>query len=903
MTNSDTTEVPQWYLARDGKRFGPIEQDKFTDLIQRGQVRKTDLVWQQGFSDWIEAQKVPGLFSGTADPALRQEPRFEQSEERAEAKQSAPRQPGNKIGQVSGTAKPPVRNQRPAANGHGSGTVSRSMEDQLRAEPRFEAEDRPKFIQSPGYRSGDSHGGSWAKRIAGGFAVLLFMGVMAVVALPFVVPADFIRDRIALIVKEQTGRDFAVRGRTSFTFFPNIGVELNDVSLSNPPGMSGEQFAKIAVLKINLKLIPLLSRQLEVDHFILNKPEFALFRTREGEVNWRFGKSGTAMVQPSDTKFADTAGERSVRPGLGDLSFIARAHAQDARSNSGLLAIQDLKLGSARIIDGSISYTDQMTEVRQRADKINIAITLPQLRDPLDANGDFVWKEERIEFVANVQSPIALLNTQASPLKLVIEAKPVSGSIEGEGTLKDGFNFKGTGAAQSGSLRSLVHWLEGELPNTRGYGAFDVSSKLEMRGNEIIFDNAKLKLDETNAVASGRINLSGPKPVVNAKVAADQIDLSAYISAFGETATRKSQGLANQDRRSLTNLIESINQPNSQVVVTGSTAKSNLDRAAKKSDRAPTKSELSIEGLDSANLDVNFQLEKLLFSNIQIDQSNIDVRLKDGLLSANLKKFGLYGGQGQGQVKIDSRKSVPGLSSVVDIKGVSALPFLKDAANFDWISGKTRLAIDVVGSGKSDQEIRSSLQGKGSILFEDGAIEGINIPQIMRAFQNGRISGWSREPSLKTDFSELSGTFTIDKGVANNSDLQLRGPLLRLTGGGEVNIVKENLDYVVRPKLVASLEGQGGQQSDLQGLEVPVRIKGPWKTPRISPDIEGIVNDPAALTNTIDNAAKAIKKLGKNKDFESMIKGVLNGQSDGNSANQPEGQSFNANEILEQLTR
>ncbi|MGI9380747.1 MAG: AsmA-like C-terminal region-containing protein, partial [Methyloligellaceae bacterium] len=468
---------------------------------------------------------------------------------------------------------------------------------------------------------------------------------------------------------------------------------------------------------------------------------------------------------------------------------------------------------------------------------------------------------------------------------------------------KEGFIFKGTGSAQSRSLRSLVHWLDGELPNTRGYGAFDVSSKLEMRGNEIVFDNAKLKLDNTNAVASGRINLSGSKPVVNAKVAADQIDLSAYISAFGEMATRKSQGLVNQDRRSLTNLIESINQPNSQVVVTGSTAKSNSDRVAKKSDRAPTNSELSVEGLNSANLDVNFQLEKLLFSNIQIEKSNIDVRLKDGLLSANLKNFGLYGGQGQGQVKIDSRKSVPDLSSVLDIKGVSALPFLKDAANFDWISGKTRLAIDVVGSGTSDQEIRSSLQGKGSILFENGAIEGINIPQIMRAFGNGRISGWSRETSLKTDFSELSGTFTINKGVANNSDLQLTGPLMRLTGGGEVNIVKENLDYVVRPKLVASLEGQGAQQSDLQGLEVPVRIKGPWKKPRISPDIEGIVNDPAAMTNTINNAAKAIKKLGKNKDFESMINGVLNGQSGGDPANQSEGQSFNANKILEQLTR
>ena len=46
--------------------------------------------------------------------------------------------------------------------------------------------------------------------------------------------------------------------------------------------------------------------------------------------------------------------------------------------------------------------------------------------------------------------------------------------------------------------------------------------------------------------------------------------------------------------------------------------------------------------------------------------------------------------------------------------------------------------------------------------------------------------------------------------------------------------------------------------------------------------------------------AKVIKKLKKNKDFESMINGVLGGQS--GDSKKP-GSSFNAEKILEQLNR
>ena len=55
----------------------------------------------------------------------------------------------------------------------------------------------------------------------------------------------------------------------------------------------------------------------------------------------------------------------------------------------------------------------------------------------------------------------------------------------------------------------------------------------------------------------------------------------------------------------------------------------------------------------------------------------------------------------------------------------------------------------------------------------------------------------------------------------------------------------QTLKFRVDPQLVASLEGQGGK-TDLQGLGVPIMIAGPWATPSIYPDIEGILNDPAA---------------------------------------------------------
>ncbi|MEQ1711359.1 MAG: DUF4339 domain-containing protein, partial [Hyphomicrobium sp.] len=49
-----TSEI-QWYIARDGKQYGPLSDPEMGLFVQGGHLRPTDLVWRAGFSDWLPA--------------------------------------------------------------------------------------------------------------------------------------------------------------------------------------------------------------------------------------------------------------------------------------------------------------------------------------------------------------------------------------------------------------------------------------------------------------------------------------------------------------------------------------------------------------------------------------------------------------------------------------------------------------------------------------------------------------------------------------------------------------------------------------------------------------------------------------------------------------------------------
>jgi AsmA protein len=83
-------------------------------------------------------------------------------------------------------------------------------------------------------------------------------------------------------------------------------------------------------------------------------------------------------------------------------------------------------------------------------------------------------------------------------------------------------------------------------------------------------------------------------------------------------------------------------------------------------------------------------------------------------------------------------------------------------------------------------------------------------------------------------------------------------PLMRMNATGTIDVGRRQLDATLKPRLVGSLSGQGGA-ADLTGLELPIRLSGPWSEPQLSADIDAVLKDP-------DKAVETLKELGKQLD-------------------------------------
>jgi len=133
----------------------------------------------------------------------------------------------------------------------------------------------------------------------------------------------------------------------------------------------------------------------------------------------------------------------------------------------------------------------------------------------------------------------------------------------------------------------------------------------------------------------------------------------------------------------------------------------------------------------------------------------------------------------------------------------------------------------------------------------------------------------------KTDFSELTATFNIKNGVAHNDDLAMKAPVFRLTKGeskGDIDIGKEQINYLAKPTLVNSLKGQGGKDAEQLGsVGVPVKITGTFAAPKFGIDMAALGQ---ALAKSVALDALSEKLGGTKAD---ALKGLLNSKSSSDS--------------------
>ncbi|MCA6111875.1 AsmA family protein [Bradyrhizobium cenepequi] len=265
---------------------------------------------------------------------------------------------------------------------------------------------------------------------------------------------------------------------------------------------------------------------------------------------------------------------------------------------------------------------------------------------------------------------------------------------------------------------------------------------------------------------------------------------------------------------------------------------------------------IDLIGLNYVDAQAKISAAELNIGDGRFAPAAIEASLMSGVLKARLANLGTYEGNANGDLYIDATSN-PSYTLSADLSNVRALPLLRSLADFDKLDGRMQAKIAVRSSGNSQRAIMGNMSGTAFAVFRDGAIRGLNVAQMIRSLTTSPLSGWQEGDQLATDLSQLSASFKIDKGQAVTTDLNLVGPLVKMTGVGTVDLGTKMIGFRVAPKLVLTTEGQG-RTADPVGLGIPVMIEGPWDSPRIYPEMQGILDNPEAAYAKLREMGKGL---------------------------------------------
>lgn len=619
-----------------------------------------------------------------------------------------------------------------------------------------------------------------------GLAAIAIIGAIVVFVGPLFISTDDLRNSLFAQVESATGYRLRVSGPLQVSFFPSLDLVAEDVGIAQSGGANSAEMAKAKSLRFGLQLAALFGGQVKMTEITLIDPVIAIPQVRTPA-------KGNA--------------ETAAPPQVGTGSAIA--------------SLKSFSLDKLVIKNGTLILPGSGGAPGKRIEALNLEASLPSAAATLSFDGSAVIDGKSIQAAGSVGGFSQLLDGQAVPVSLAIDAP----SYLGEKAILNGI------ASYQGDTFALSQF-------SARAGDKSATGSASYKGSLVTLH--PLNISAIGFALSGSVvaDLSGAVPAVNAVFSGQTLNLDALLAKFG-AAPAGAGG-------------------------SGSAGWSDA--------------KIDFSALRSVTAKLKLTAGELIYSNIKISQATLQATIAGGKLSATLPSFKLYQGAGALALDVDASGKSPAQRIRLSLANFDAYPFLKDAAGFESLEGVGTISLDLTSSVASQRTLVSTLNGTAKFEFANGAIRGINIAKAVRSLSTGILSGWQANEAEKTDFATLGASFAIAKGQAQTSDLRLAGPLVRMAGAGTVDLPAQALKFRVDPQLVATLEGQGGK-SDLQGLSVPVMIAGPWAGPSIYPDIEGILKDPAAAYQQLNRLGGGLVSLpgaantGSVSGIGSVIKG------------------------------
>jgi AsmA protein len=386
---------------------------------------------------------------------------------------------------------------------------------------------------------------------------------------------------------------------------------------------------------------------------------------------------------------------------------------------------------------------------------------------------------------------------------------------------------------------SLGAQLKGKQPLVDAKVALESGYRFSLARQEYALNGLSLKVDGAAADFSRlALSLAGD---VRADVAKESV--SAELTAkFDETTIKGKAAMAKFDAPHYTFDIDVDRLNLDRYLVASPKAKPAPGANAKVDVDVP----VDLSGLKGLRADGKLAVGALQLQGLKLAELKAQLRAADGRADLEPHSAKLYEGTLQGALSLNASGNRVALKET--LANVAIGPLVKDLMARDALEGRGNVTLDVTAAGASVNAMKKSLGGTARFALRNGAVKGFNLTEALRktkaAFGSKSAQQQPSDPSQRTDFSEMTASFVIRNGVARNDDLDVKAPLVRLGGAGDIDIGNSQLNYVARATVVATSKGQGGADLDhLAGLTVPVKLTGPFDAPKYEIDYRSLATD------------------------------------------------------------
>lgn len=249
---------------------------------------------------------------------------------------------------------------------------------------------------------------------------------------------------------------------------------------------------------------------------------------------------------------------------------------------------------------------------------------------------------------------------------------------------------------------------------------------------------------------------------------------------------------------------------------------------------------IDASGLSALNGNIALSATSIDLGTIRLGASRLSVAIDRARAVVQLGQVSVFGGAVSGQLVANNRN---GLSVGGDLKAsqIDLENMLSDLAGITRLSGKADAQVQFLGVGQNMDAIMRSLSGQGSLGTGRGVISGIDLDRLMRS---GDGTGGT------TVFDSLTASYTMQNGNLFNSDLLLLLANFRAEGEGRIGLGSQDIDYLFTPIALRSDSGQT--------LQIPVRIRGPWSSPSIIPELSEALK--REVDEKVDEAVEEVKQ-------------------------------------------